>query len=476
MKTLIKKIFFILFFFGFVTFSNAQYFINQFDGIPIIIGAPDDISIPEYEKMEEMGANFVITNDLTQIRLNEIKHLNFKVIPAQGVNLFYNYVMKYTEGAYTKWEAEGTPLGKGDATIEYNQDVCTTFVEGSREGIKTLPGAGYDTLIRGPGYAQERRYWRIDTGYVDYNAEFNLMLSTIIPEGGSPNDTICILQVTDSEIVGPPSKPYRDSTIFIRDTVLLRSDFTPGVWQPFNLIYNFRDEESDGQQPSNQLPNYTYQNYQSNDPVNKNHADFVQYKIIWKGDLYTRLYVDNIIVSDNKGWQIINDLDIKNLILTQATQSFYTNDLDNYVAAWFAIDEPETIDNYEPIRIVDSLLKDASDGKRGLWVSFPSSWNGKYGDSHLGAQPLFKSKEFLLRTGLSPHQNNHPLYHYPFTPENINNYHPGDDYRDWNIKYLADTIMNRVNDWDPNFSITLICGKYVGAYLEHDPLPHEMLY
>jgi hypothetical protein len=470
MNSLLNKLFFV-FFLLITPILNAQYLINNFNGIPIIASVPWDASDYHLDSVKSMGVDFIIATQLTETRLNEITNRGLKALPLQSTVL-YNYIIKYSEGAYTKWEAEGTPLGKGDAKLKYNPNIGATFNTGGRQGVVTQEGAGYDTLISGPGYMQERRYWRIDTGYVYYTANFNMLLTNAIPpESGNPNDTICILQVTDSKIVGPPSEPYQDSVIFVKDTALLRSDFTPGVWQSFDFIYNFYTEESDVQQPSSfQLSNYTFQNYQSNDPSNKDLADFVQFKIIWKGDQYSRLYVDNIIVSDQKGKDIITLPAAKQNIVTQATQSFPNTNLDTSVAAWFAIDEPETIDNYEPMRVIDSLLKANSNGKRGIWVSFPSSWNGKYGDSNLGAQGVYKSNEFIQRTGITPHQNNHPLFDAPYRPPEYQ------DYKERNIRVLADSIMNRVNDWDSTFSMTLLCGRVEEASLFHDPEPYEMLY
>ncbi len=463
MKNLIQILLILL-----IAFSNAaisQDFIKNFPGIPIISIAPYDIGTSQYDKMKEMGIDFIITDNLTQTQLNYIKTQGLKVIPSQRDEQIDNYIMAYSEGAYTKWEAEGTPTGKGDAELKYKSTIGSYFNSGGRQGVVTKIGAGSDTLIYGPGYMQERRYWRIDTGYVQYNADFNMKLSNI-SSGGSPNDTICILQVTDSKIV---CCPYKDSTIFVESRALLRNNFTLGTWQTFQINYDFSIEEMDEE---GELPNYTYQRVQ-NDPPNKNLADYVQFKVIWKGDPYTRLYVDNVIIYDQKGWNIVNNEITQGLIETQASQSFASSDIENYVAAWNTIDEPETIDNYEPIRKIDSLLKAGSQGKRGIWVSFPSSWNGRYGDSYLGAQGLYKSNEFVQRTGISPHQNNHPLYHYPLTEEN----NPfGGDYKVRNIEFLGDSIMNRVNDWDSLFSMTLLCGRYDAAFLFHDPLPHEMLY
>ena len=98
----------------------------------------------------------------------------------------------------------------------------------------------------------------------------------------------------------------------------------------------------------------------------------------------------------------------------QDKKSFSTN-IDDLIVGWYPIDEPESIDNYEPIRVVDSILNKVSDGKRKLWIAFPSSWNGKYGDSNLGAEPLFKWKEFLKRVKNARLQNNHSIFDYPLT-------------------------------------------------------------
>lgn len=344
--------------------SFGQKFINDYDGIPLIVSTPYDISAyPHYDSIKAMGANFVIATELTQDRLDYIKSKELKVIPAQSKypqfdpNIPYNYIMRYSEGAYTKWEAEGTPIGKGEATLKLNSSIDTTFNISGRQGVVTKPGVGAGSLFDGPGYFQERRYWRIDTalGYIRYKADFNMMLS---PGAGNPTDTICILQVTDSEI----KCCYWDSLIFVKQRVLLRSDFTPGAWQTFQLEYDFRPENID-EQGQSLKHNFTYQLYQKIEPPNKNLADFVQFKVIWKGDPNTRLYVDNVIVYDDKGKAIVTNPATQQNIVDQATLSFASSDLDNYVTAWLTIDEPETIDNYEPIRVIDSLLKARSQGK-----------------------------------------------------------------------------------------------------------------
>ena len=60
-------------------------------------------------------------------------------------------------------------------------------------------------------------------------------------------------------------------------------------------------------------------------------ADFIEFKVIWKGVSNTRLYVDNIIVHDDRGRLIVTDSDIQELIADQANNSFNLANWDSAV-------------------------------------------------------------------------------------------------------------------------------------------------
>ena len=100
MNSLLKKLFFLLCLFA--PILNAQYLINNYDGIPIIASVPWDVLDYHLDSAKAMGADFIIATQLTETRLTEIKNRGLKVIPLQTDPLLYNYIYKYSDGAYTK--------------------------------------------------------------------------------------------------------------------------------------------------------------------------------------------------------------------------------------------------------------------------------------------------------------------------------------------------------------------------------------
>ena len=403
-----KLIVFTLFlFFAVSSAVYSQNYINEFDGIPLISSLPHDVGEYHYDSAKAMGTNVLIMSNANSERLGWAKERGFKVIPAQQIDSVLDnsltYILRYTEGRYTKWEAEGNPPEDGQAMLTH-KSIGKLFTEGGISGIVTELDADPDTLIRGPGYRQEIYYSSKEAGdSIIYFADFRLKVTG----QGQSTDTICILQVVDSKIQGPPAVPYYIGEInFLRDMVLLRNDFTPGVWETFTIQYELTeiDTEDIDAMPNRfsiaDVPGITGRPF----------ADFIEFKVIWKGASDTRLYVDNIIVHDDRGRLIVTDSDIQGLIAEQANNSFNLANWDSAVTAWLALDEPESIDNYEPIRVVDSILNSVSQGKRKLFVIFPSAWNGKYGDSQLGAEPFFKYDEFYRRVkSIYMSNDHHPL-------------------------------------------------------------------
>jgi hypothetical protein len=466
-----KKLFFIsliLFFTVSITAVYSQNYINEFDGIPIISSLPHDVGEYHYDSAKAMGTNILIMSNANSERLGWAKDRGFKVIPAQQIDSVldnpYTYILRYTEGRYTKWEAEGNSPLDGQAMLSYGS-IGKYFNESGVSGIVTELDADADTLIRGPGYRQEIYYSSKEAGDpIIYNADFRLKITGT----GSPTDTICILQVVDSKIQGPPAVPYYIGEInFLRDIVLLRSDFTTGVWKTFTIQYELTEVDTED---IDAMPN-RFSIADVPGIRGRPFADFIEFKVIWKGASDTRLFVDNVTIYDNRGRAIVTTDNAKLNVRDQANYSFNLANWDSSVTAWMALDEPESIDNYEPIRIVDSILNAESQGRRRLFVIFPSAWNGKYGDSPLGAEPLFKYEEFYRRVKSIYMSNDHHLYG-PYTEDD----HPPGDYRVHNINILADSVLDKLNDIDSIFSMTLICGKYDTANIHRTPTTTEMLY
>lgn len=440
--------------------SNSQDFIKDFDGIPLITYAPHDMGAYQYDHIKTMGIDAVIASNVTTERLVEINNQGIKVIPWQVDTTIYepnfNDILKYSDARYSIWEAEGTDAQKGDATLKYNNEIVEPlFIDSKAEGIVTKANANTGLLLTGPGYRQEIYYRGINLNrIINYTACLNIKVEynnsrKII----SPSDTICIFQITNSTI----RWNRIIDKIVIKEIAITFGDFTKKDWNEICVDYNFLKLN----------PKLSEVEYFPS----KNWAEFVDFNVIWQGNSYSKLFIDKIIISDERGRELMTQI-IHDRIAEQDKKAFSLN-IDDSVVGWSPIDEPESIDNYEPIRLVDSILNKVSAGKRRLWISFPSSWNGKYGDSNLGAEPLFKWREFTKRTQIIGKQNNHTIFDYPLSASE----NPlGGDFRKKNIDLFIDSVLSIIKLDDSLFTLCLQGGRYDGARLFKDPSPKEILY
>jgi hypothetical protein len=439
----------------------SQDFIKDYDGIPMITYAPHDMGGYQYDYIKNMGIDVVIASNVTTQRLLEIKKRGLRVFPAQlDTTIYepnYNDIIKYTDARYSIWEAEGTNPENGDATLTYNKSIAEPYFNGNRqEGIVSQENSNEDILITGPGYRQGIFYRSIDINkLIKYQADFRLKIEKANPGIDlNKDDVVCLIRITNSAIKNGKVA----EKLIIKEHIVFVEDLLLNEWKDVQLEYDF----SIMNQPSQTSVYF---------PSTSAWANHVDFNVIWKGNPNIRLFVDKITISDERGREIINP-ENHYKIVDQDSKSF-TTDIDDVVAGWYASDEPETIDNYEPIRVVDSILNKISLGKRRLWISFPSSWNGKYGDSNLGAEPLFKWKEFLKRVKNARLQNNHSIFDYPLT-EAENPY--GGDYRKRNIEIFTDSVLSVIQDDDSLFCLCLQGGRYDRARLYKDPSPKEILY
>ncbi len=440
--------------------TNPQGFVKDFYGIPLITYAPHDVDAYQFDYIKAMGIDVIIASNVTTQRLLEIKNRGMQVIAWQVDTTVYdpnfNYILKYTDARYSVWEAEGTNPKDGGATLIYNKEIGEPYqVNNSVEGIITKKNAREGELVSGPGYRQEAHYRGIDLSrLIKYRATARLKLIVNQPSRkNNPEDILCQFQVTNSlirwnRIEG--NKVINEKNISLKE---LKS----GKWKDIEIDYDL-SILNPPKPESKYFPSAGW-------------AEFVDFKIIWSGNPNYRLVVDKIIVSDEFGREIVTPK-FQQLIAEQDKHSFSTK-IDDTIVGWYGIDEPESIDNYEPIRIVDSVLDKSSDGKRRLWISFPSSWNGKYGDSNLGAEPLFKWNEFQKRVKRTLVQNNHSIFDYPLTKmENPF----GGDFRKRNIEIFTDSVLSVIQDEDSLFCLCLQGGRYDLARLFKDPSPKDILY
>jgi hypothetical protein len=442
-----KKIAFILLIFLYVfnlnIYSQQQVppdWIRQYEGIPIkaalhwdwVRDNPDAVI-----KMKNAGVNIIHTNIgvkdgqalAPDSQMHTIDTLGLVVIPVRSrqtkTSPMLNWIQHYTDAKYSVWEAEGNPAY--DANLEYDSDVMEPKTSGDTlKYIKLKPAFSAQQnieLIKGPYYIQDVNYYASNNDtlkIVPYFASFRLMLE----ENPLYSDTvqvtesepICIIQVTQSYIANTTTTPWQLGCEYpIKERTLTRADF-----EELNLFYEFRldpdnplfdyrlDSDSCQSAPASQeIDQYTFHSYLGyGEPVPgpRTSRKYIQFKVIWLGKLQYLLSIDKVTVSDERGKALISDiLEIgpRKEVKDQA------NSLNNYnaeglVTGWLGIDEPVSIDIFEPIKIVTQILDDNSQSKRPLWLPWMGRWDGAWNDSspnNLGAMKLSPWLEFKKRVG-----------------------------------------------------------------------------
>jgi hypothetical protein len=153
------------------------------------------------------------------------------------------------------------------------------------------------------------------------------------------------------------------------------------------------------------------------------------------------------------------------------------NSHNNNIAGWIGIDEPVSIDVFEPIRIVKEALERIISEKRPLIRPFMGSWSGYWdvASNKFGAMGKSKWKVFKLRVGPTHIIQNFYLYEYPYRSNSAPCY--CSSYRDKNIKVLAEMNYRQAYQLDPNLGASIQCGAIENAQAyQRNVRRHEVLY
>jgi hypothetical protein len=303
---------------------------------------------------------------LTANYFPQSEDFDYKLIPIMSWGEI-DYIQRYSESIYTKWEAADTANSSIKAALEFDSSIAQRY---NSNEIITDSGAAAGRLIWGPVYRQRINYM-VDIAPIVYSAKFKLKI-TSHSNPPNPTDNVCAVKVMFKKIV---DKIVVDS-MYSPETILKVSDFTLGEWNEttieyrldtLDLNYLFRDEMK--------VPN------QETEP---SFARFVEFIVEWHGSDDVRLHFDNVTVSDFRGRELTGlDNQYRNQIIDQANniyngQPLFNESLVNFehtVAGWYGLDEPETIDHLEPIRIIRELLDSATNGKRPLFISASGEGN-----------------------------------------------------------------------------------------------------
>ena len=487
MIQLINRIISILFLLA--NLSAAQDWIKNCPGIPLETGLVWDWvtrtnGLPgnrgAVDSMKLAGIDIVHLSIASPGKMDTITKwlgTGFRVLPFRSTDKdgnAYNWIQHYTDAKYSIWEAEGTSLGSEDAgLVRINSSKTEVYNYGKATLVRRKGNVSnsIDQLTEGPYYTQDVRYYTAQDNNLKpivYNAKFYLMLENNNPPARyNPLDTICILQVTSSINTTPT---MLKTTTVIKERILVRADFK---------YLNKIDTASVDYVLEPQI-------YPKNDqlkPGPRNSYGYIQFKVIWHGKTNSKgkpdylLSFDKVILSDVRGRELIADT-----LETGARKKIkdQDNNLHSYyddIPGWIGIDEPVSIDIFEPIRIVNELLKTKTKNQRPLRIPFMGSWSGYYDVSHnkFGAMGKSKWKIFRLRTGHTSIIQNFYLYEYPYrsnaSPCNCNSY------RDKNIRVLAEMNYKQAYQLDPYFGASIQCGAIKNKQaFQRNIHRHELLY
>ena len=371
-------LFFLVFVFN-VSSLFPQSYLDNYEGIPIItfgwVTSFTWLDAYNFNKVKEMGTDIFIPTDVIASKFDKYRLANLKLIPYQQFTREgrVNYIAKYTEAAYSLWEAEGNDDAQGQIKMipDYDHvDIDSGFA------IKTKNNtSGY--LLNGPHYLQPAKYTifssevpaEIETEILKFTVRFKLKVE---PTSGTNvslvdnNDIICRLEVLTGD------------TLLAVDTIKARRFGNYNEWGIIDLKYSNIDNVS----INTTHPVHPRTIYQGTQTVERTAFADVRFRVYFYGTStnYLSLSVDNILAFDDRGYDLMMaHINRQSDIVSQAknrgdVNKFYTSSFDSTVVGWYAVDEPGFIDNWACVKKIAELLRDSTQNKK-LVTSIAGSEN-----------------------------------------------------------------------------------------------------
>ena len=438
------------------------------DGIPLIApfyhGFADINQSHYFDSAKSMGVDVMHSEIFAS---NEINFYVSKNMPVIAVNyLDMDWIQYYTDGAYTIWEGEGNSE-PNSAELTHDNSLTEVFYDASgRTSLKTRINTNHNSfyLTSGPYYNQVIKVVEYpDTPYINYYADFELKLEidSTYPPLDNPDEEICILEVTQSRhsTVNQLECTYVLPKINLGTTyqrILKRKDFNLNNFNTFTYEYQLADTNcSEGWMT----------------------RQYIEFKVLWKGSPQYLLSFDKVTVYDDRGEKL-------KLAGNGPTDPFtriknQVNALNNHyplIAGAICRDEPESIDNFECIRIVDSLLTFYTPTRPiTLWLQLMGHWDGVWENRYnsFGAQKLSPWVEMKKRiSDISGRDLNVWQDYYYWLP----NDNPAT--RDNEIVRAGDLNYKQAFSLNKNFGVSLQCGAQLDAGIawERTPSGYEFLF
>ncbi|TAL59255.1 MAG: hypothetical protein EPN88_17520 [Bacteroidetes bacterium] len=467
---------------------RGQDFLRNYEGIPVIAfaWASDYFTNYNYSIMKAAGIDVMECTDLEKVVFDSLLSAGIKMMPHQSVEAEdglgnptkVNYVVKYTDAAYTVWEAEGDGLDAGYVSLKSDEVWTDVINDNGRTVIATkdnISGQQITTTILigpggifygafKPGYSQEVRYTHPDLGQENirnYTSELKLRAKIIdqnLPvEQEQLNSVICRMFIYLVDDNGNPSAYRAEGTFTVQQ--LLSEDYIVK-----EIYYNLR----------NILPqyyaDYTGQRIKNFDDWNRFFAERVVYEVEWTNVPNIQLLIDNITVYDRRGKDLFRDPEhwakkliedqINNTNITGKNGTQFTGvsveDFKNQILTFLPMNEPLSIDHFEPIRFIDNLINYNSNGKKRLSTLFAGCWNNIFGGYGLAPGYVKVFREFHKRGNFT----HSVLNYYPYYAAK-----PNDSINNFIRRFVLENIIE-FRTYDPNLSFSVQTGKWLGPNYE----------
>ncbi len=483
-----------------ITFTYGQDPIKNYPGIPIVTHRFlqfEYIPIGQIEEVASAGIHTMIMDDLTPEEYDDyvegVKGL--MIVPTRDVITLQNPILNYTDARYTVFEAEGTPPADGLVTLY--SDSLWPYLEKVDGYVRTKTNTPHGTMIYGPMYRQCRNFFTTGTSLpIIYEAKYILKIDDIDPWlESSPDDTVCILQVTatrtwDIDSTGEWHWGFFETKV-AAETLITYGDLHPGSIDTVDLNYSFTIDFPWWRPDGEPFQGTSFKNMPAeNDLDKKISQNCVEFKVLWKGKAdKVRLSVDKVIISDDRGRDLKNPQTYASIKLQIENQISHNRAaFDNRVGLLMGVDEPWSIDQWEPIRMVQEIINSYSPDAK-YYINFNVQAEGRFShwpDPSPGSHAIVID-EFMRRVKKANLWVTGWLYDMPcseatnFSPpwlcdENV-------DIRIRNIDIMADSIYKRVTDAGqtyPNlhygFSIQTGMYQYSAGHYIREINSKELLY
>lgn len=349
--------------------------------VGVFVNSADDSTYTRsnnYYQIKEMGVNTILQYAKPS---NKDSLSMFSRIIATNMDREEDIIHHYASGYYTRWEAEEETVGNIPG-IKHET--------GHRNGGEWRGIVGNDEagkyLIDGPDYVQDRNYRLHYLPYykkpIDYKVTFRLKATPpfVYGMGGDPpaeGTNICEISVVYKLQEG------EDTTLVSR---ILTSDTLTYNYQDYTLEYNI-PEKIGGKEVTKYKPEFTPIDKPGYPDKSGEEEYGVKFRVKWYGNY--NLYCDYVEVYDRDIWgEYFDESGIISNLIKGYAQNF--NNWAN-LRYWYSLDEPQTIDNYEPYRVIDSLINSVGDT---LITAFYPHWDGNRNHE-------YSLKRFIDKTNLS---------------------------------------------------------------------------